>query len=74
LAWALGGGAAAAYVVEVALRYDSTKYGRLVLARWRGDIEYTAHDRAVLQQSADSVGEALALAAHLGLKPLAKAN
>jgi hypothetical protein len=60
--------------VEVALRYDGTKYGRLVLARRRGDIEYTAHDRAVLQQSADSVGEALALAAHLGFKPLAKAN
>ena len=58
--------------VDVALRYGGTRYGRLVLARRRGDIEYTEHDRAVLQQSADSVGEALALAAHLGFKPLAK--
>jgi hypothetical protein len=60
--------------VEVALRYDGTRYGRLVLARRRGDIEYSEHDRAVLQRSADSVGEALALAAHLGFKPLAKAH
>ncbi|HEV2475871.1 MAG TPA: hypothetical protein VGX22_04985 [Candidatus Dormibacteraeota bacterium] len=60
--------------VDVALRYDGTQYGRLVLARRRGDIEYTAHDRAVLQQSADSVGEALALAAHLGFKPLARSH
>lgn len=60
--------------VDVPLRYDGTHYGRLVLARRRGDIEYTTHDRAVLQQSADSVGEALALAAHLGFKPLARAH
>jgi hypothetical protein len=56
------------------LRYAGAKYGRLVPARRRGDIEYTAHDRAALQQWADSVGEALALAAHLGFKPLTKAN
>ena len=60
--------------VEVALRYEGTQYGRLVLARRRGDVGYTEHDRAVLQQSADSVGEALALAAHLGFKPLAGAH
>jgi hypothetical protein len=60
--------------VDVALRYEGTRYGRLVLARRRGDIEYTAQDRAVLQRSADSVGEALALAARLGFKPLAKAH
>lgn len=60
--------------LEVALRYGGTQYGRLVLAQRRGDIEYTAHDRAVLQRSADSVGEALALAAHLGFKPLARAQ
>lgn len=58
--------------VDMALRYDGTHYGRLVLARRRGDLEYTPHDRAVLQQSADSVGEALALAAQLGFKPLAR--
>lgn len=58
--------------VDVALRYDGTQYGRLVLARRRGDIEYTEHDLAVLQESADSVAQALALAAHLGFKPLAK--
>jgi hypothetical protein len=60
--------------VDVALRYDGTQYGRLVLARRRGDIGYTAHDRAMLQASADSVGEALALAAQLGFKPLPRAH
>jgi hypothetical protein len=60
--------------VDMALRYDGTRYGRLVLARRPGDIEYTAHDRAMLQQSADAVGEALALAAHLGFKPLGGAH
>jgi hypothetical protein len=60
--------------VEVPLRYDGTQYGRLVLARRRGDADYTATDRVALQRSADSVGEALALAAHLGFKPLAKSQ
>lgn len=59
--------------VEVRLGHDGAQYGRLVLARRRGDADYTTRDRFVLQKSADSVGEALALAAHLGLKPLAKA-
>lgn len=59
--------------IEVPLRYDGTQYGRLLLARRRGDADYTTQDRVALQKSADSVGEALALAAHLGFKPLAKA-
>ena len=56
--------------VEVPLSCDGKQYGRLVLARRRGDAHYTAQDRVALQKSADSVGEALALAAHLGFKPL----
>lgn len=58
--------------IEVALHYEDREFGRLVLGSRRGDVEYTTSDRAVLQQSADSVGEALALAAQLGFKPLAK--
>ncbi|HET7337992.1 MAG TPA: hypothetical protein VFK22_00470 [Candidatus Dormibacteraeota bacterium] len=60
--------------VEVALTYGGTKYGRLLLARRRGDAGYTANDRVALQKSADSVGEALALAALLGFKPLSRAR
>jgi hypothetical protein len=60
--------------IEVPLRYDGRQYGRLVLAHRRGDADYADQDRAALQKSADSVGEALALAAHLGFKPLAKAQ
>jgi hypothetical protein len=60
--------------VDVPLQYDGKQYGRLVLARRRGDADYTAGDRVALQRSADSVGEALALAAHLGFKPLSKAE
>jgi hypothetical protein len=62
------------FELEISLQYDHTDYGRLVLARRRGDAEYTASDRAALQKSADSVGEALALAAQLGFKSLAKAR
>lgn len=60
--------------VEVAIRFGETRYGRLVLGARRGNIEYTAHDLALLQSSADSVGEALALAAHIGFRPLSKVH
>ena len=60
--------------VEVTLAYEERQFGRLVLGTRRGDIAYTAHDRAALQKSADSVGEAFALASHLGFRPLSKAH
>ena len=60
--------------VEVDIRSGDTRFGRLVLGARRGNIEYTARDVALLQRSADSVGEALALAAHLGFRPLSKAH
>ena len=60
--------------VEIKLHYEETQYGRLVLGKRRGDAPYSAQDRALLQRSADSVGEALALAAHLGFRPLSKAH
>jgi hypothetical protein len=58
----LDGGAA----VEVGLHHDGVQFGRLVLGTRRGDAAYTKHDVESLQRSADSVGEALALADHLG--------
>ena len=56
--------------LEIELRHDGRPVGRLVMASRRGDIAYTHSDRDALQRSADSVGEALALAAHLGHWPL----
>lgn len=53
-------------ILEVALRHDGRSLGRLVMGTRRGDIAYTDVDRAALQRSADSAGEALALAEHLG--------
>jgi hypothetical protein len=60
--------------VEVGLRYRDGNVGRLVLGSRRGDLGYTASDRAALQRLADSVGEALGLADHLGLRPLSKTD
>jgi hypothetical protein len=57
--------------VEVILRFEDRQYGRLVLGSRRGDIEYTQPDRALLQRSADSVAEALALGSQLSFKPSA---
>jgi len=59
-------------VIEVLLRHEGTEFGRLMLGSRRGDAAYTNHDRETLQKSADSVGEALALAAHFGHRPLPK--
>lgn len=56
--------------LEIPLRHDGRPLGRLVLGSRRGDIAYTPGDREALQRSADSVGEALALAVHLGHGPL----
>ncbi|HEX2646134.1 MAG TPA: hypothetical protein VHO95_02805, partial [Candidatus Dormibacteraeota bacterium] len=56
--------------VEIELRFAERKLGRLVLGSRRGDLTYSPHDLAALQQSADSIAEALALAAHLGFRPL----
>lgn len=60
--------------VEVVLRFGDSRFGRLELGSRRGDIPYTARDRAALQRSADSVAEAFALAANLGFRPLSKAH
>ena len=56
--------------IEVVLRHEDRQMGRLVLGSRRGDVGYTEHDRDELQRSADLVGEALALAEHLGHQPL----
>jgi len=58
--------------LEVALRFEGQRLGRLVLGSRHGDVPYSERDRTVLQRSADSAGEALALAAHLGFRPLPK--
>jgi hypothetical protein len=55
--------------IEVQLHGDGRLFGRLVLGSRRGDAAYSKHDCESLQRSADSVSEALALAAHLGLRP-----
>jgi two-component system NarL family sensor kinase len=57
--------------IEVPLRHAGEGLGRLVIGRRRGDIAYSRHDREALQRSADSVGEALALAARFGHQVLA---
>jgi hypothetical protein len=56
--------------LEVQLRHEGHSLGRLVMGPRRGDIAYAQGDREALQRSADSVGEALALADHLGHGPL----
>jgi len=60
--------------IEVVLRHEGTDFGRLVMGRRRGDAAYTRRDREALQRSADSVGEALALAAHFGHQPMTKTS
>jgi len=52
--------------VEVFLRHDWELFGRLVMGERRGDLDYSERDRLALQRSADSVAEALALAAQMG--------
>lgn len=56
--------------IEVHLRHEGARFGRLVVGRRRGDVAYSRHDREALQRSADSVAEALALAARFGHQPL----
>lgn len=60
--------------IEVQLRHDGDHLGRLVIGRRRGDIAYSRHDRESLQRSADSVGEALVLAARFGHQPVAHSH
>ena len=57
-------------VIEVPLQHEGQRFGRLVLGGRRGGVAYAKKDRDALQRSADSVGEALALAEHLGHRPL----
>ena len=56
--------------VEVQLVHEGRQLGRLVLGSRRSGVSYSTHDRDALQRSADSVSEALALAEHLGHRPL----
>lgn len=56
-------------VLEFMLRHDGRSIGRLVLGTRRGDAAYSRRDREALQRSADSVGEALALATRFGHRP-----
>ena len=60
--------------IEVRLRHEGQDLGRLVLGGRRGQIGYSAADLSLLQRSADSVSEALVLAAHLGHRPLTDAR
>ena len=46
----------------------------LVLGSRRGDVSCAEYDCDLLQSSADSVGDALALAEHLGFRPLPKSH
>lgn len=55
--------------LEVPIRHGRRHLGRLVLAERRGHYHYAERDREALQRSADSVGEAVALAAHYGHRP-----
>ena len=57
--------------IEIPLRHQGRQLGRLVLGTRRGGIAYAKQDLDALQRSADSVGEALALSAQLGLGGLA---
>lgn len=52
--------------IEVPIRHDGRQLGRLVLAERRGHVTFSHRDREALQRSADTVGEALALANRLG--------
>jgi hypothetical protein len=56
-------------LLEVGLSFRARYLGRLVLGSRRGDLSYTANDRAALQRLADSAAEAIALADHLGFRP-----
>ena len=60
--------------VEVQLVHEGRQLGRLVVGSRRGNVSYSTHDRDALQRSADSVSEALALAEHLGHRPLPNLN
>ena len=58
-------------LLEVPLEHNGQQLGRLVLAERRGHIVYAPRDRDALRRSADTVGEALALAARFDHRPLA---
>ncbi len=57
--------------IEVGLSHEGTAVGRLLLGGRRGDAAYSKHDRIALQRSAESVANALMLAARLGERQLA---
>lgn len=55
--------------IDVPLRCDGRRLGSVHLGRRRGGAAYTRSDCEALQRSADSIGEALVLAEHLGFVP-----
>lgn len=59
--------------LEVMVSHAERNLGKLLLGRRRGNMPYSAHDRAAIQRSADALGEALAVGHELGhvhpLKP-----
>ncbi|HEX7263229.1 MAG TPA: hypothetical protein VF383_03525 [Candidatus Dormibacteraeota bacterium] len=57
---------AAGHALEVAVRHAERNLGRLLLGHRRGHMPYSEHDRAVIQKSADALGEALAVGHELG--------
>ena len=54
------------HALEVVIRHAERNLGRLLLGHRRGHVPYSEHDRAVIQRSADALGEALAVGHELG--------
>ena len=56
----------AEHSIEVAVRHAERNLGMLLLGHRRGHMPYSEHDRAVIQRSADALGEALGVGRELG--------
>ena len=54
------------HALEVAVRHAERNMGRLLLGHRRGHRPYSEHDHAVIQRSADALGDALAVGHELG--------
>jgi hypothetical protein len=51
--------------LDIPLQKNGTMFGKLSLSTRRDGIAYSSHDREILQQTADTVADALALANHV---------
>jgi hypothetical protein len=56
----------AEHALEVAVRHAERNLGKLLLGHRRGHVPYSEHDRAVIQRSAEALGEALAVGHEFG--------